>query len=217
LLFTNSGDLANRLMHPSFGLEREYAVRVLGALTEEEKQRLLDGVRLEDGDAAFGSIHAGGGEGVNQWYKVTISEGRNREVRRMMESVGHAVSRLIRIRYGSVPLMRGLRRGMCLDLSDRDVQRLMQEAGMEQVSQGAQNMGLARNGQRATAARARSQGFVAPESVNSRRANDRRTAGSGAAGAGRGNRIAPVKPSDGFIGQDSIEKHRQRQKRQNRR
>ena len=214
LLFTNSGDLANRLMHPSFGLEREYAVRVLGALTEEEKQRLLDGVRLDDGDAAFGSIYSGGGEGVNQWYKVTISEGRNREVRRMMEAVGHAVSRLIRIRYGSVPLMRGLRRGMSLDLSDRDVQRLMQEAGMEQASPVAQSMGLARNGQRATAARARSQGFVAPEVANARRSNDRRTGGQS---AGRSMRVAPAKPSDGFIGQDSINQHRLKQKRQNRR
>lgn len=216
LLFTNSGDLANRLMHPSFGLEREYAVRILGALTDEEKQRLLDGVRLEDGEAAFGSIQDGGGEGVNQWYKVTISEGRNREVRRMMEAVGHAVSRLIRIRYGNVPLMRGLRRGMCIDLSERDVQMLMQEAQMEQSSPGAQTMGLARNGQKATAARARSQGFVAPEAVTARRANDRKKSGRSAS-AGRSMRGAPAKPSDGAIGQDSIRQYREKQKRQARR
>ena len=92
LLFTSSGELANRLMHPRFGLEREYAVRVLGALSNEEKQKLLDGVMLEDGMAQFGSIENGGGEGSNCWYRVTISEGRNREVRRMMEAVGHAVS-----------------------------------------------------------------------------------------------------------------------------
>ena len=102
LLFTNSGELANNLMHPRFGLVREYAVRVLGSLSKEEKQMLLDGVRLDDGMAQFGSIEAGGGEGSNCWYRVTISEGRNREVRRMLEAVGHAVSRLIRIRYGEI-------------------------------------------------------------------------------------------------------------------
>ncbi|THU02063.1 pseudouridine synthase [Lampropedia puyangensis] len=130
LLVTNSGDLANRLMHPRYGLEREYAVRILGALSDEERARLLNGVTLEDGEAAFGSIEDGGGEGVNQWYRVTISEGRNREVRRMMEAVGHAVSRLIRIRYGSVLLMRGLRRGMWFELSERDVARLTEEVEM---------------------------------------------------------------------------------------
>ena len=86
-------------------------MRVLGALSNEEKQRLLDGVTLDDGVAQFGSIEDGGGEGANCWYRVTIAEGRNREVRRMMESVGHAVSRLIRIRYGAVVLPRGLKRG----------------------------------------------------------------------------------------------------------
>ena len=112
LLLTSSGELANKLMHPRFGLEREYAVRVLGALSNEEKQRLLEGVALEDGQAQFGAIEeAGGGEGVNCWYRVTIAEGRNREVRRMFEAVGHAVSRLIRIRYGAFLLPRGLRRG----------------------------------------------------------------------------------------------------------
>lgn len=131
LLLTNSGDLANRLMHPRYGLEREYAVRILGALSDEERAQLLEGVQLEDGEAAFGSIQDGGGEGVNQWYRVTISEGRNREVRRMMEAVGHAVSRLIRIRYGSVVLMRGLRRGAWYELPDADVARLMDEVGLE--------------------------------------------------------------------------------------
>ncbi|MEY3652836.1 MAG: hypothetical protein RL739_1006, partial [Pseudomonadota bacterium] len=104
LLFTSSGELANQLMHPRFGLEREYAVRVLGALSNVEKQKLLDGVTLEDGLARFGTIQDGGGEGANCWYRVTISEGRNREVRRMLESLGHAVSRLIRIRYGAMVL-----------------------------------------------------------------------------------------------------------------
>ncbi len=126
LLFTSSGALANQLMHPRFGLEREYAVRVLGALTKEEKQKLLDGVQLDDGSAQFGSIEEGGGEGSNCWYRVTISEGRNREVRRMFEAVGHAVSRLIRIRYGAMVLPRGLKRGACMELDEADIRSLVQ-------------------------------------------------------------------------------------------
>lgn len=129
LLFTSSGELANKLMHPRFGLEREYAVRVLGALSAEERQKLLDGVQLGDGMAQFGSIEDGGGEGSNCWYRVTISEGRNREVRRMFEAVGHAVSRLIRIRYGAMLLPRGLKRGAWLELDERDIRALMQAAG----------------------------------------------------------------------------------------
>jgi 23S rRNA pseudouridine2605 synthase len=125
LLFSSSGDLANNLMHPRFGLEREYAVRVLGKLNKEEKQKLLDGVQLDDGMAQFGSIEDGGGEGANCWYKVTISEGRNREVRRMFESVGHAVSRLIRIRYGAMMLPRGLKRGAWMELGETDIRALM--------------------------------------------------------------------------------------------
>jgi 23S rRNA pseudouridine2605 synthase len=121
LLLTSSGELANKLMHPRFGLEREYAVRVLGALNNEEKKRLLEGVNLDDGMAQFSSIEAGGGEGANCWYKVTISEGRNREVRRMFEAVGHAVSRLIRIRYGAMVLPRGLKRGAFVELDERDI------------------------------------------------------------------------------------------------
>lgn len=129
LLFSSSGDLANQLMHPRFGLEREYAVRVLGALSAEERQKLLDGVRLDDGMAQFGTIEDGGGEGSNCWYRVTISEGRNREVRRLFESVGHAVSRLIRIRYGAMVLPRGLKRGAWMELDERDIRALFQASG----------------------------------------------------------------------------------------
>ena len=128
LLFTSSGELANNLMHPRFGLEREYAVRVLGSLSREEKQRLIDGIQLDDGIAHFGSIEDGGGEGSNCWYRVTISEGRNREVRRMIEAVGHAVSRLIRIRYGAMLLPRGLKRGAWMELDDVDIRALNQVA-----------------------------------------------------------------------------------------
>jgi len=128
LLLTSSGELANRLMHPRFGLEREYAVRVLGALNNEEKKRLLEGVTLDDGMAQFTSLEAGGGEGANCWYKVTLSEGRNREVRRMFEAVGHAVSRLIRIRYGAMVLPRGLRRGAFVELDEIEIRALTSAA-----------------------------------------------------------------------------------------
>ena len=124
LLFTNSGELANQLMHPRFGVEREYAVRSLGVLNEEARARLLEGVEIEGQRAAFKSIEDGGGEGVNHWYRVVITEGRNREVRRLFEAVGHAVSRLIRIRYGSVVLPRGLKRGVWVDLDPQDVKSL---------------------------------------------------------------------------------------------
>jgi 23S rRNA pseudouridine2605 synthase len=97
-------------------------------LNQEEKQRLLEGVKLDDGLANFGSIEEGGGEGANCWYRVTISEGRNREVRRMFEAVGHAVSRLIRIRYGAMVLPRGLKRGAWMELDARDINSLTQKA-----------------------------------------------------------------------------------------
>ncbi|MES1979882.1 MAG: pseudouridine synthase [Pseudomonadota bacterium] len=133
LLLTSSGELANKLMHPRFGLEREYAVRVLGALSADEKKRLLEGVLLDDGNAFFSSIEAGGGEGANCWYKVTISEGRNREVRRMFEAVGHAVSRLIRIRYGAMVLPRGLKRGAFVELDERDIMALTSAANRSEA------------------------------------------------------------------------------------
>ncbi|MFC5605347.1 pseudouridine synthase [Variovorax soli] len=160
LLFTSSGELANKLMHPRFGLEREYAVRVLGALSSEEKQQLLDGVRLEDGMARFGSIEEGGGEGVNTWYRVTISEGRNREVRRMCEAVGHAVSRLIRIRYGAMVLPRGLKRGAWIELDERDIRALTQAAGglAERPQQRGGEQDGGRGGRRGNNKRRRGQG-----------------------------------------------------------
>ena len=145
LLFTSSGELANNLMHPRFGLEREYAVRVLGSVNKEEKQKLLEGVKLDDGMAQFGSIEDGGGEGANCWYRVTISEGRNREVRRMFEAVGHAVSRLIRIRYGAMVLPRGLKRGACMELDEVDIRSLMLAAGQAGGSRQGLGRGQGRN------------------------------------------------------------------------
>ena len=131
LLFTNSGDLANRLMHPRFGVEREYAVRVLGTLDSESKAMLLEGVMIEGQTASFRSIENGGGEGLNHWYRVVITEGRNREVRKLFDAVDLTVNRLIRIRYGCVVLPRGLKRGVWVDLEDSDIRAIRRLAGGE--------------------------------------------------------------------------------------
>lgn len=133
LLFTTSGDLANRLMHPRYGIEREYAVRTLGELEEGMRQRLLAGVELEDGMAQFSKITDGGGEGVNKWYRVIIGEGRNREVRRMFEAVGLTVSRLIRTRYGAMTLPAHLKRGRWEELEEDAVRSLLKLSGLEKA------------------------------------------------------------------------------------
>ncbi len=130
LLLTTSGDLANRLMHPRYQLVREYAVRILGELTEEVRRRLLDGIDLDDGPAQFASFQEAGGEGANRWYRVSLHEGRNREVRRMFEAVGVVVSRLMRVRYGPFALPPGLKRGQVLELSEVDVKKLLADFGM---------------------------------------------------------------------------------------
>jgi 23S rRNA pseudouridine2605 synthase len=131
LLFTTSGDLANRLMHPRYGIEREYAVRTLGTLEEGMRQKLLSGVELDDGLAQFSKISDGGGDGVNKWYRVVIGEGRNREVRRMFESIGLTVSRLIRTRYGVMTLPSNLKRGRWEELEENATRDLLKTCGME--------------------------------------------------------------------------------------
>src|SRR5450830_916614 len=133
LLFTTSGDLANRLMHPRYNIDREYAVRTLGVLEEGMRQKLLAGVELEDGVAQFSKIADGGGEGVNKWYRVTIGEGRNREVRRMFEAIGLTVSRLIRTRYGMMMLPQGLKRGRWEELEENSVRGMLAACGLEKV------------------------------------------------------------------------------------
>lgn len=131
LIFTTSGDIANRFMHPRYGVEREYAVRTLGELAEADRQRLLHGIQLDDGQANFLRIVDGGGEGVNHWYHVALTEGRNREVRRMFEAVGLTVSRLIRTRYGQFLLPRGLKRGRWQELEPEEVRALMAAVGLK--------------------------------------------------------------------------------------
>jgi 23S rRNA pseudouridine2605 synthase len=217
LLFTSSGELANNLMHPRFGLEREYAVRVLGALTKQEKQQLLDGVTLDDGFAQFGSIEDGGGEGSNCWYRVTISEGRNREVRRMLEAVGHAVSRLIRIRYGAMLLPRGLKRGAWMELDDADIRSLMQASGgrrlvsdQEKINPVADLSSGNRRGGRTGGPR----GAMGPRKP----VNEQRTRGGRAQQNIHADRESgsaqpdPMKTSFGYIGADSFSRQRQEAK-----
>lgn len=125
LLLTNDGDLANALMHPRAGIEREYAVRVMGVVSPEQQTSLLQGVALEDGEARFTTVQEAGGEGLNHWYHVTLAEGRNREVRRLFEAVGLTVSRLIRVRYGVVEMPRLLKTGYFDELPDEEREALL--------------------------------------------------------------------------------------------
>lgn len=131
LIFTTSGELANVMMHPRFEVEREYAVRVLGELTDEQMKLLTKGIELEDGVAQFNYISDEGGEGSNRWYRVILREGRNREVRRMFEHFGLTVSRLMRVRFGPVSLPGRLKRGNWTELEPQDVQKLLRWAKVE--------------------------------------------------------------------------------------
>jgi len=139
LLFTTDGELANRLMHPSSQIEREYAVRVVGRLSTDAMTRLQRGVRLSDGMAAFDTIKFdtikdAGGEGVNHWYHVVLREGRNREVRRLFESENITVSRLIRVRFGTITLPRLLRMAKTEALDKKGVEALLATVGLGRKS-----------------------------------------------------------------------------------
>lgn len=125
LIFTTDGTLANRLMHPRYQMEREYAVRIVGELTPEQITRLTTGIELEDGLAKFDQLLDEGGTGTNHWYRIMLKEGRNREVRRMFEALGLTVSRLIRVRFGPVNLPPRLKRGMWIELMDTEVEQLL--------------------------------------------------------------------------------------------
>lgn len=131
LLFTNHGELANRLMHPSSEIEREYAVRVQGQVTPDVLKRLQRKVQLDDGPARFDSIEDAGGQGTNHWYHVVLKEGRKREVRRLWEAVDTRVSRLIRVRYGETRLPRNLRQGKTVELAVGEVMDLMKSVGLK--------------------------------------------------------------------------------------
>lgn len=130
LLFTTDGELAHRLMHPKYQFEREYAVRVLGEVSEQALQNMLAGVTLDDGQAKFKQIVEAGGAGANHWYHVIITEGRKREVRRLWESQGIVVSRLMRIRFGPVLMPRGLMAGRYVELDPTMTQTLLEIVGL---------------------------------------------------------------------------------------
>jgi 23S rRNA pseudouridine2605 synthase len=130
LIFTTSGELANRLMHPRFAVEREYAVRTLGRLTSEQVERLQSGIVLEDGLARCAVVGDEGGEGANRWYRIVLAEGRNRVVRRMFEALGLTVSRLMRVRFGIISLPPQLKRGQVTEFGPGDVRRVLEWVGM---------------------------------------------------------------------------------------
>ncbi|NNF95416.1 MAG: pseudouridine synthase, partial [Halobacteria archaeon] len=130
LLFTTDGALANKLMHPSAEIEREYAVRVLGEVTDDMLKAMKTGVELEDGMAHFDNISDAGGTGANHWYHVILREGRKREVRRLWESQGVRVSRVQRIRFGDLTLPRSLRSGKWIDLDADELSGLYESVGL---------------------------------------------------------------------------------------
>jgi len=132
LIFTTSGDLANRLMHPRFEVEREYAVRVQGSMTEEQmRQMVKEGVTLEDGLVKFERLTDEGGEGYNHWYRLMLKEGRNRIVRRTFEALGLSISRLLRVRFGIINLPPRLKRGALAELGASEVSQILDWVGME--------------------------------------------------------------------------------------
>lgn len=144
LIITTDGELANRLMHPSYEIEREYLVRVLGKIDPEILEHLQQGIELEDGMARFENIIDVGGEGANHWYRVTLREGRNREVRRMWESQGVQVSRLSRIRFGPIEMPRRLARGQWQELDQEQIDTLLDAVGLKAPTHSGKRFGPAK-------------------------------------------------------------------------
>ena len=187
LIFTTSGDLANKLMHPRYGWEREYAVRVLGRVDDEIRQQLLTGVTLEDGPATLQSIEDIGGEGANHWYRVVILEGRNREVRRLFDAVGLTVSRLVRIRFGPIALPPRLQRGRLHALTEAEVRQLQQQMRRHVAEMGDGTTDVAR-GARSGNAQGRGKGAGRGNDASRRQgrgAGNAAQAGSGQQGGGQ--------------------------------
>jgi len=205
LILTTSGDIANRLMHPRYGAEREYAVRVLGELGEDQRRALTNGIALEDGQAAFGALEFLGGEGANRWYRVTLQEGRNREVRRMFEAAGVTVSRLIRTRFGEVVLPKSLRRGRWEELDATLVTALMAQLGLvrdDDSDEDDDHPHHARQPRSHDSALPPGFGTLERNGMNGARIGRRGKLQGGAHGAGRGRAgapgIAPSYPSDPY-------------------
>ena len=159
LIFTTSGELANRLMHPRFEVEREYAVRVQGTLTDEQITKVLkEGVELDDGPVTFDKLEDEGGEGYNHWYRVMLKEGRNRIVRRTFDALGLPVSRLMRVRFGIINLPPRLKRGMTAELGEGEIAQVLEWADIhaEEAGQKAPAMASRRPAARPGGNRARS-------------------------------------------------------------
>ncbi len=150
LLFTDDGELANALMHPSRQVKREYAVRILGNPSQVDLDKLLSGVNLEDGPARFDEITPAGGEGANRWFDVVLREGRKREVRRLWEALGFKVSRLIRIRFGPIRLHRDLKPGTSRKLTPGEIDELFEAAGMERPKRALKAASKRRPGKRSS-------------------------------------------------------------------
>ena len=203
LLFTTSGDLANRLMHPRYEIDREYAVRTLGELEEGMRQKLLAGVELEDGVGKFSKVADAGGEGVNKWYRVTISEGRNREVRRMFESIGLTVSRLIRIRYGSMVLSNTLKRGRWMELEENAVRDLLRACGLEKMIASASS---SQDGKRGSGDKPRR--FGEQPSMGRRQGSDMHQPSGQAKGQKRSRQPDPLQTTFGFAGMNQNQQRR---------
>lgn len=163
LIFTTSGELANRLMHPRFEVEREYAVRVQGTMTDEQmKQVLKQGVKLDDGPVKFEKLEDQGGEGFNHWYRVMLKEGRNRVVRRTFDALGLPVSRLIRVRFGIINLPPRLKRGMTAELGEGEVGQVLDWVGMSTGEEALQKSEPSPAGKRGASAANRSRAPSSP-------------------------------------------------------